>query len=445
MKSELRRNGLLKLSVTEKIYALRKKNNINQEVLAEIMRVGRERISRIERGKEEYIQAQIDAAKKSFRIVGLPITEREIVVFLETLYHWRDLIGAKRLDEARVKYKELSNIGNLEPCDFHMVTLCKLIGIRFLIADNNYIVAEKELKNYEKHLEKMTNECKYHYYFNKGFLNARQGHPEKSLDFYLKAYELVENQKDLLPRPDGWLYYGIAWCYSYMEIPYHALTFWRKARQAHVEIKADNFTLYIDHSVAINYMRMNQLRDAESLLNKCMVTSESTKDNYYVGMTLYSFGFLHKQRENWNAAIEYFDKASKYLLNSSDNCYTSLYHKIYCVIHTRAFTEARQLLEYAKTTCVGNKLWTSYYEALEHYLKISKNMTSHDNGKIIEYIENIAIPYFIKQHDYFIAIDYYALLERHYEKINSRMRSLEMTKAIYGIYKRCLIDHGGRD
>ena len=445
MKSELRKDGLLKLSVTEKIYALRKKNNINQEVLAEILGVGTERISRIEKGKEEYIQAHIDAAKETFKIVGLPITEREIVVFLETLYHWFDLIAAKRLEDARVIYKELSNIGNLEPCDFHMATLCKLIGIRFLIADNDYTAAEKELKNCEKHLEKMTNECKYHYFYNKGFLNARQGHHEKSLDFYLAAYELMENQKDLLPRADGWLYYGIAWCYSYMQIPYRSLVFWQKARQTHSEIKADNFILYIDHSVALNYMRTNQLKDAESLLNKCMITSKGIRDNYYVGMTMLSFGHLYRQIENWTTAIEYFDKASKYLPNGSVNFFASLYHKIYCIIHTRAFTEARQLLEYAKTMCNGNKLWISYYEALEHYLEISRNMTSHNNVKIIEYIKNIAIPYFIEQHDYFIAIDYYALLERHYEKINSRMRSLEMTKAIYCITKRCLVDHGGRD
>ena len=315
----------------------------------------------------------------------------------------------------------------------------------FLIADNNYIAAEKELKNHEKHLEKMTNECKYHYYYNKGFLNARQGHPEKSLDFYLKAYELVENQKDLLPRPDGWLYYGIAWCYSYMEIPYRALTFWHKARQIYVDANMEIFDLNTNRMIALNYIKTNQLKDTEILLNKCLVKAEGIKDDIYVGMTLYCFGYMCQKAGNWETAIGYFDKAIKYLPKQTDDSYSSQYRKIHCIIHTRAFAEARRLLEYAKTTCVGNKLWTSYYEALEYYLKISKNMTSHDNSKVIEHIKNIAIPYFIEQYDYFLAMDYYALLEQHYEKINSMMRSLEMTRAIYGIYKRCLVNHGGRD
>jgi len=69
-------------------------------------------------------------------------------------------------------------------------------------------------------------------------------------------------------------------------------------------------------------------------------------------------------------------------------------------------------------------------------------MTTHGNGESIEYIQNIAIPYFIKMHDYFTATDYYTLLGRHFEKIVSMMNALLMTRAVYGIFKRCFINEG---
>jgi len=34
------------------------------------------------------------------------------------------------------------------------------------------------------------------------------------------------------------------------------------------------------------------------------ITSESIRDDIYVGMALFDFGYLHRQTENWAAAIE---------------------------------------------------------------------------------------------------------------------------------------------
>ncbi|MCL2362803.1 MAG: helix-turn-helix domain-containing protein [Defluviitaleaceae bacterium] len=445
MKSMDGKDGLSKLTVGEKIYALRTRHKISQLILSELIRMRQSGISDVENDRKEYTQIQVEKTKVVFNIVGLPITKRECIIYRERIYHFRDLIGAGRLDEARVIYNEIANIDNLEPCDFHMVVLCKMIGVRFLIADKNYAAAEKVLQKYEKHIGKMNNEGRYHFYHSIASLSIRQGHYDKALNFYLKAYKLVVNQEKLLLKDDAWLYYSIAWCYSYLAIPYRALVFWQKARQTHSEIKADSFNLYIDHEITLNYLQTNQFEDAERLLNRYMTTTESIKNDYFVGMNLFGFGYLHRQRENWATAIEYFDKASKYLPDGTDNYYASLYHKIYCTIHFRTFAEAGRLLKQVKTICGDNKLWLSYFEALGHYLIISRHMTSYDIDDSVEYILNVAIPYFINKYDYLIAIDYYTLLEKRYEKLDSMMKSLQMAKAIRDLNKRCFITHGGRE
>jgi len=146
---------------------------------------------------------------------------------------------------------------------------------------------------------------------------------------------------------------------------------------------------------------------------------------------------------NWGVAIEYFDKALSYAPKGSIDYYSSAYHKIQCIIHTRAFTKANELLEQVKDICKADDVWAVYFKALGHYLEISSHMTSNANDTAIEYIENTAIPHFIKMHDYLFAVDYYSLLERYYERIKNIRRSLFMAKAIRDIYTRCYVDLEG--
>jgi len=442
MTDKLQKEGLPRHSVAGKVYALRKYHNISQEVLADSINMSLKRIRNVEKGLEEYGEKDLDAIKKYFNIVGLPLTEDECFAFRARLYYLLDLIRAKRMDEAKAIQKEMVNIDNLKPCDLEMVMLCKMMEVQLFIAEGNYIATVDKLNISQDGIKKMSNENLFHYFYNKGAFYTYQDRYEEGLDFLLRSLKLMKDNEKLIPNEDGWLYYNIALCYSYLEIPYYAISFWQKAIQAHPDNKVVTFTLNADRGIALNYIKVNQLEDAEKLLRKCQVKSDGIKDDVHIGFNLFCYGYMYKKAENWVSAIEYFDKAVDYLPKGSDQYYSSLYHKIHCVIHNRAFPEAKELLNQAKNEYGSNESWKLCFIALEHYLAISKHMTSLNNGKSIYYIRYIAIPHFIKTHDYFTAIDYYTLLEKHYEKRESMMNSLYMTKAIRDIYKRCYESDG---
>ncbi|MCL2361220.1 MAG: hypothetical protein FWC73_05355 [Defluviitaleaceae bacterium] len=437
--------GLLAHSVEGKIYLLRKHHNIPQAVIAEIMRMRPEGVAHAEGGECMYTESQVAAAKKYFMIVGLPITERECTTFEGHLYIWLDHIRDRRLDEARVIQKELARIDNLEPCDFDTVMLCKLIELHLFRAEGDYATIEEKLNIYQKHLSKMNDKCLYHYYYCKGALLGHQGHYENSLDYFLMAYDMTEDNKNLLPREDAWLYYYIAWCYSSIEILYRSIFFHIKAKQAYAVSGITEFSLNIDRGLALNYIKMNQVKDAKRLLNKCMAQAESFLNDTYIGLTFLYLGFAHKKAENWVSAIENFDKAFGYLPENTDNYYSALYHKILCTIQAKTFAKTRKHLAYVNTLGCLNEKWVIYFTALGHYYTIKHKMTSYKNNASIAYIENIAIPHFIKEHDYFLAIEYYTLLEQHLKKIKTVMRSLSAGNAIKNIYMRCFFNHGRED
>ena len=65
------------------------------------------------------------------------------------------------------------------------------------------------------------------------------------------------------------------------------------------------------------------------------------------------------------------------------------------------------------------------FESLHHMAKIKK-LVSYRYAESAQYIEDVTIPFFLKQHDYFIAIDYYDILAKYYARHKNKMKSLEM-------------------
>jgi len=443
--SKSQREETPRLSAGEKILLLRKHNHLSQIDMAEIMKVRPDRIVKVEKGEAEYAQAHIDAVKEHFGIVGLPLTEQESIVFKERLYYWRTLLRANKMDEAKVIHNEVFNIDNLEPCDYNMVVLCKMIEVLHLMMEGRYVTAEKILNEYERFLYKMNTENQFHYNKSKGFLHLHKVQYEESLKFYLKAYELLENHENVLPEDDERLYYNIAYCYDLLEIPSRAIFFLQKAKNVQAEHKQINFFLDIDHMLAINYVKLGQHNEAKKLLNKCLIKAESIKDSIYYGSSLFALGYMYRKIGQWETAINYLDNAIKVFPKEPSYYCPVILNKIYCTIQAREFTKANELLLCARDRCGKDELWLVYFKSLWHYCKISVNMSTNDNSASIEYIEDVAIPRFIKENDYFIAIDYYTLLEQHYEKLSSTRKSLLMAKAIRDIYKRCYANHGRDD
>jgi len=420
-------------------------NCISISELAEIMQVGHEWVARVERGEDEYTTTHIDALKKHLCLTGLPITPEERAAFKKKMYYWRDLIRNKKLDKARLIQQEVTNIINLEPCDASIVMLCKLIKIQLLLQEDNHATAEMLLATFVQELCRMDDECLYHYYYAKGILVNAQERYEDCLDYFLLAYELAEDNSTILPKEDAWLYYYIALCYTKIEIPHRAVFFWQKAKYACANDESTSFTLQIDRGLAANYIKLNQLKDAKRLLDKCAQVDQSLMNDACIGVTYMYLGCMHKEAKNWVSAIKYLDMALEHLPANTDCYYASMYHKIFCAIQTKSVVAANQQFEHISALGLVGAVWTIYFDALSHYYMIINNMTSYKNDKSVAYIEKIAIPHFISEHDYFLAIEYYTLLEQYYSNLNLTKKSLAMTQAINTLYKRCLLNHDRDD
>ena len=428
------------IPVGNKILNLRKQLGVTQVEIAEAIGVRRDKIGDVENGLDEYTERQLQKIREYFNIMGLPLNAQECVIFYRHLYYLRNYVRTKRLQEARDILNKLLHIDNLKPCDPDMVMLCKMFEIQLLIAEGYYLDAEKKLDLYDP--GSMHNENQYYYYYNRGYLSLCNEDCEGGLEYFLKAYELKEANKNLLPEDDNRLYYCMAQCYTYMEIPYQAISFVEKAQQVHSEDRMPIFNMNLNRMLALNYINTNHLMEAKKILEKCLIDYKSIKDETRTGGTLIYLGNLYKKTGDWDTAIQHFHNALSYMCNDTSNYFAALYNKIYCIIHTRVFPDAKKLLHEAMTMCKSDLIWKIYFEALQCYLTISERI-SVKNETECEYIINTAIPHFYKNHDYFFAIDYYKLLERHYKKIKSNMNSLLMVKEMCKIYERCLINHGG--
>jgi len=209
----------------------------------------------------------------------------------------------------------------------------------------------------------------------------------------------------------------------------------QKVVQVYTEDKNTTSKILINLGLAISYIRLNELEEAEKLIHESVIVSNCIKSDEHIGYSMYCYGHLYKKAENWTAAIDSFGKALKYLSEDSNNYVSSLYHQIYSYIVSKQYPKVTPLLQAAKDKYSTDRTWSVYFEALDRLFTLRKKMTSK-NEEACNYILNDAIPRFIKNNDFFIALEHYAILEEHYEVIRSHMKSLQMTKAIRDIYKR---------
>ena len=428
------------LSVGKKIRLLRRHARLPIEEFAEIIAIRKDTVSKIENDNGEYTAKHMEAIRKYFDIAGMPLTEYECMVNKESHYRWLALIKAGKMDEAKAVCKDLANIVNLEPCDPDAVMRYRMLEAQMFIADKQYIAAEEKLNLPQDVIDRMSNENLYHYYFNKGYLHTSNERYADGIGFLEKAWKLVIEYENLLPEEDELLYFYMGLCYSYIEMPFRAIYFLNKCRDKFFESIIWNFKLGKNCALALNYAKLNQFDEAGKLLDTCLIIAKSMRQGYCVGSVMFIYGYMHTMAENWTTAIEYFDTAIEILYKGLDHYYASYFHKIICITKTRAFSKARTELEKVEAICGTDEVWSIYFKSLWQYIAVSSRMSRQNHIEIYN-IQNVFIPYFIKHHDYYIAIEYYKLLRQHFKRCRSAENAYQMAEKILELYERCLISH----
>jgi len=424
------------LTVGQKILMLRNHHGVSQEVLRSIIKVRPDKIVNVEKGRDEYTEAQVYKIKQYFNIQGLPLSERERTVFRNKLYYMRDLIRARRMDEAKAIRDGIVNIKNLEPCDFDMVMLYKMIEAQMFIVEGLYIIAEDMLSSAEKYLLQMNPECLYHYHYNKGVLAFCLEQCNDAFVHLMEAYERLSVHENLLPKDDMRLFLNIGNCCTYLEFIHKAIFFLMRAKHMRGDDMIANIDFDIDYLLAVNYIRINELSEAEKIVKKSLVKAESRGDNSLIALCMQCYGDMNKKAGKWARAIDYYDKSLMIFEEYSDGYYRSLHRRAFCLIKSKAFSKARLAVDQANTKCDANKSWFICFKALDHHLYIASHMTLR-NKESCDYLENVACPYFIENDDHLTALEHYELLDAYYERSGNRNDVLRVRKAIDAIYKRC--------
>ena len=431
------------LTIAEKIKQLRVSKGISQMKLAMAIGSNQPTIVRIEKGQAEYSPEKLELAKKELDIEGMPLTDAERALFFNRLYIVRDLTRARRVSEARNKLKGMAKLVNLEPCDYDLAMLYRLIEIQLLMIEGDFKTADKMFSHPSICPDNMNEENQYCYHSYKGYYELSHDRYETSLSHLHKALEIVEDDDRFSPDDLYRLYLNIAVCYSNLEYPYCAILSALKAKGMCNENALSDFSLYLNRILSRNYIKVDRLAEAKKLLDKCIVQAESLSDTLLIGLTTYDYGCLNIEKAEWKMAETHFDKAMSYFKEGSANYYMAFFYKIHSVIFAREFPKAKKMIEHAKEKYSSDKVWAQYFENVNYYLRLAQRPSLSDNAELTGYLENVAIPCFFENNDYFLSSKYCQLLKNHYDKIGSQMRSLLMTELMYKIQSRCLIGPEG--
>jgi len=275
---------------------------------------------------------------------------------------------------------------------------------------------------------------------------------ETALAFYKKAYKLSKGNSSLLldESENQKLHVNIATCYLYLQLPNRAMKHLLKIRGVNYVSRVDRWNWHMDMALAQCYVMINDIDEAEELLNSCYAQANGFKNEFYIGLVSLRFGELYVKSENWEAAISHLERAVSCYEKGTALHFTALYRKIRCLLDAgkgghygdkddRPYYEMNAMIEELGSLYGDDEVFSVYVDAIKRYRIISGRI---DGVYLLEFkhVETVIAPHFIKHHDYYELVDYYKILERSFLQFKKNYDGLiyPMTKAIRDIYERCM-------
>ncbi|MCL2840623.1 MAG: helix-turn-helix transcriptional regulator [Defluviitaleaceae bacterium] len=414
------------LTVGEKIKQIRKTLNVSQKSLAVDLCCSVSTISRIECGQIECNSHILKSIRQSLNIEGVPLLEGERFVFRERLYIWRDVIRDEAMDEADTMQKKLSVILHL-PFEPDLVMMYKMFNIELLLTQKKTSLAKTALDLDEGIIHTMNSENLYHYYYNKGTLYMIYEKIEQSLAYFLKAYHLdvASLKKEVSLR------FNIALCYTRLGMPYSSIMYQNEAYALFSDERTSLLGLRLGNNLAVNYIFVGELKEAEQLLNKYLIRAQNINNNRYIGIALHNLGCMYFKSSKLERALEYFNQAFEYF-PKHDNVYLeNIYYKMRCLIGLKSFSKCKELLLDTIEMTKAHKEYFVLFESLTHLMSLRDEQSCR-------YLKDVAIPHLVSTNKYFKALDYCDVLEKYFIKRNLAKKALEIIAIVRDVYKKMI-------
>jgi len=423
-----------KLSVGEIIRDLREQNNMSQDALATAALFNRSKLSQIELGEIECPRDLLASLKTVLKINLLPLTEDEHNDFREMLHHWHLLIDEYKMDEAVKMHEELSII-KIIPHDRELNILFSLFECKMFLCRNKLDVAKDVLDELDAMEDDFSDIQLYPYHCNHGTFNLKSSLYREALDAYLKSYEVVKGGM----KESVVFFYNVSRCYDQLGYVAMAIIFSERALKLYEAGQKSIFERVLCNSLGVYYANIGHLPKASEHLFKALTIAErdykdrATYDNKkYLGMALLNLGFMFRKTEKWRTAIEYVDKAMPYLEDGSEFYLEALYEKVFSIIQKGNALECAGMIKDGLKMSTGMERYTIMFQSLERLVRM--DIAS------IEFFEEKAIPFFVKNNIYTLVLDYGTIVKKYFEKNtrNTKTRLLEVSYTMCNVFEKML-------
>ncbi|MCL2187978.1 MAG: helix-turn-helix transcriptional regulator [Defluviitaleaceae bacterium] len=407
-----------------KIKEMRIARGVTQDELASVASSDSPTISKIENGNLTCSDDLLWEIKKALGAENIPLLEGEQESFLEKLHEWYDVISKRNLPKASAIRDDLSAITCL-PSEKELNLIYALFECRLLLGLNEIEPAKKILASIEPKIDSLTDIQRYHFYYNKGTFENKFARHKEALDFYMKAFDLTRRGlKESLS-----LYYNIAHCHYKNGLYSRSITFLEKARELFSSEEDTPSMFHIENLLATNFIRTNCLQTAKTLLDKCYKSVARGEDKTSIGMVLINYGYLYFKAEKYLKALDYLNEAEAYIDQDTDYSLEILYQKARCLVAMNRATSCAPMLKTGIERATGSDLYQSLFMALSHLLSLNQIDSR-------AYVEDVAIPYFLKTRNFIVALDYCESLAAYYSKKGKgyngkRLKMVDLARNLY--------------
>jgi len=373
----------------------------------------------------------------NFKLKNDLLTELEQESFKKQLYRFRDLIRNKELSEAKEAQEKIEQIINAEAVDFELVTLYRLFEVLFLLHNEGVETANKKIQEFEDILDKMNDEHLYHYNYYRALILHTDEKYEDAITFYNRALEILESISGICSLLDDEeiVCYNLALCYTELERPSRAIVALNGMSKFDLSGKLNTHSMGFDMLRAINYYKIGLFKESEEILNDCNSRASDMNSKLYIGLSLQNLGILNTYLKEWEKAEEYFSKAIDYFEEDTWYHVWALYLRFYCKTELGDLKQLEREIMKTETEFAKYEKYHVFLKTMKHILRIKKAFGTY-NIEVVEYIEEVSIPYFIDNYHRLEALECCKLLVQHFERTNKQKKIPEIHRIMVEIYER---------
>jgi len=433
--------GFSTLPLGKKIMQIRKSKGLSMENVAHAIKKSQPFISRFERGEADCSAEELESIKKFLEIENAPLFEHELKFYKSQLWVLHNLLIADRDPEAEALFQKLSSILDL-PFEDDLQMLYTMFEIRMLLikVGNRFplpakdkqklekkMVAEEKLKAAENLIDfgAASDEILQLYHCIKGSLCAHKMDIKGRIKHFLKA---LDHTTDNMPI-DTRLYYYIGSSFISLGKPFKAMIYLEHSKLSERN-SVNRYAIHINMSLALAYMCTGEYRKAEKMLAESLIQAESTGNKTHKMIILSYMGSLYNTTKQYEKSLNFFDQAIAYANNDNNAIVNLLCSKANSLRKLKRLDECSEVLAHARKLTNGDEHSIIDIETEGHCMTI-------DNSDSLQYLENVALPYFrkLKGVNALNAIEIYKELEAYYLKKRSKMKALTMAAIIRDIYE----------